>query len=123
IDYKRVQTPAVPDSSRYTREVLTQGLNEPMQIAVLPNQNVLFVERKGGVKLYDSKQKELKSIAHFDVYHGIEDGLLGTALDPEYDQNHWVYFYYAAPDTMANRLRSEEHTSELQSRFDLVCRL
>ncbi|HLR33693.1 MAG TPA: PQQ-dependent sugar dehydrogenase, partial [Fodinibius sp.] len=104
IDYKRVQTPAVPDSSRYTREVLTQGLNEPMQMAVLPNQNVLFVERKGGVKLYDSKQKELKSIAHFDVYHGIEDGLLGTALDPEYDQNHWVYFYYAAPDTMANRL-------------------
>src|SRR5699024_11749885 len=26
-------------------------------------------------------------------------------------------------DTSANRSRSEEHTSELQSRFDLVCRL
>src|SRR5207249_10538481 len=27
------------------------------------------------------------------------------------------------PQTTAQRLRSEEHTSELQSRFDLVCRL
>src|SRR5207249_11148811 len=25
--------------------------------------------------------------------------------------------------TLSNRVRSEEHTSELQSRFDLVCRL
>src|SRR5438067_8891944 len=28
-----------------------------------------------------------------------------------------------ALDLLAARLRSEEHTSELQSRFDLVCRL
>src|SRR5438067_1115541 len=27
------------------------------------------------------------------------------------------------PGTTVNRYRSEEHTSELQSRFDLVCRL
>src|SRR5699024_12312785 len=27
------------------------------------------------------------------------------------------------PDSPANQARSEEHTSELQSRFDLVCRL
>src|SRR5207249_11471183 len=29
----------------------------------------------------------------------------------------------AAPRLMRSALRSEEHTSELQSRFDLVCRL
>src|SRR5437868_7468426 len=29
----------------------------------------------------------------------------------------------AASKTLFNRRRSEEHTSELQSRFDLVCRL
>src|SRR5699024_12737174 len=28
-----------------------------------------------------------------------------------------------APDTIYTSFRSEEHTSELQSRFDLVCRL
>src|SRR5699024_11310545 len=30
---------------------------------------------------------------------------------------------FAFGDTAASSLRSEEHTSELQSRFDLVCRL
>src|SRR5437868_11832446 len=29
----------------------------------------------------------------------------------------------AAPPSLSGGLRSEEHTSELQSRFDLVCRL
>src|SRR5207249_7205259 len=31
--------------------------------------------------------------------------------------------YFAALGAMCDRMRSEEHTSELQSRFDLVCRL
>src|SRR5699024_11677123 len=32
-------------------------------------------------------------------------------------------FYANCPDFSSILLRSEEHTSELQSRFDLVCRL
>src|SRR5690606_5938916 len=50
-DYKKAATLAVPDSSRYVREVLTEGLDEPLQMAILPNKDVLFIERKGGVKL------------------------------------------------------------------------
>src|SRR5699024_1678758 len=36
-----------------------------------------------------------------------------------------VSSYFVAPDSpiLYNLIRSEEHTSELQSRFDLVCRL
>src|SRR5699024_11318936 len=44
-----------------------------------------------------------------------EDGAIGEQLD-----------YIAFPETKDNqvsRIRSEEHTSELQSRFDIVCRL
>ena len=41
------------------------------------------------------KQKQLKTITHFNVYSGIEDGLLGVAADPDFDKNHWLYFYYA----------------------------
>src|SRR5690349_23670110 len=36
----------------------------------------------------------------------------------------WVYFIYLiATANLAVKVRSEEHTSELQSRRDLVCRL
>src|SRR5207249_9955444 len=34
----------------------------------------------------------------------------------------WVRFQMANTTTAPPRTRSEEHTSELQSRFDLVCR-
>ncbi|QHW01539.1 carbohydrate-binding protein [Spirosoma endbachense] len=83
-----------PDSSRFTAMQLVQGLDEPMGMGILPNNNVLIVERKGGVRLYDAELKQLKTIAHINVFSGIEDGLLGVAVDPDYAQNNWVYLYY-----------------------------
>src|SRR5699024_12237987 len=41
--------------------------------------------------------------------------LIGLFAPPSITQYFWVYITITA--------RSEEHTSELQSRFDLVCRL
>jgi cytochrome c len=83
-----------PDSSRFTAMQLVQGLDEPMGMGILPNNNVLIVERKGGVRLYDAELKQLKTIAHINVFSGIEDGLLGVAVDPDYAQNNWIYLYY-----------------------------
>ncbi|MGV3761977.1 PQQ-dependent sugar dehydrogenase [Parapedobacter sp.] len=84
-----------PDSTRYTRTVLAEGLDEPMQMVILPGNDVLFVERKGGVRLYKDATKELRAVANFEVFSGIEDGLLGVVADPDYEKNHWLYFYYA----------------------------
>ncbi|WP_233207943.1 PQQ-dependent sugar dehydrogenase [Siphonobacter sp. BAB-5405] len=86
--------PTPPDSSRFTHMTLAEGFDEPMQMAILPNLDVLVVERKGAVRLYDAQERQLKTIAHFNVFSGIEDGLLGVAADPKFSTNHWVYFYY-----------------------------
>jgi len=83
-----------PDSTRFTHTVLASGFDEPMQMALLPNYDVVVVERKGGVKLFDAKTKELKTLAHLNVFSGIEDGLLGVAVDPDYANNSWIYIYY-----------------------------
>jgi cytochrome c len=94
-DYSKAQTLAVPEQNRYTYQILTQGLDEPMQMAILPDNDVLIVERKGAVKLFEDSIKQIRTIANFDVFSGIEDGLLGVALDPDFEANNWVYFYYA----------------------------
>jgi cytochrome c len=110
-DYSKAATLNVPDSSRYTRTVLAQGLDEPLEMALLPDNDVLFIERKGGVKIYDDETKELKTIANFEVFSGIEDGLLGVTADPGFSANNWLYFYYSvAGDREVNRL----------SRFELI---
>lgn len=112
-DYGKAKTLPVPDSSRYTYRVLSQGMDEPMQMAILPDNNVLVVERKGAVKLFNDSSKQIKTIAQFNVFSGIEDGLLGVALDPDYSSNNWVYFYYAvAGDKNINRLSRMELRSE-----------
>ncbi|MCF0042823.1 PQQ-dependent sugar dehydrogenase [Dyadobacter fanqingshengii] len=100
-----------PDSTRFTHMMLAQGLDEPMQMAILPNLDVIIVERKGDVKFYDAKEKQVKTIAHINVYSGIEDGLLGVAADPEFDKNHWVYLYYG--------LAGDRNVSQL-TRYDFV---
>lgn len=104
---------SAPDSSRFTHMMLAQGLNEPMEMAILPNLNVVIVERRGAVKLYSSKEKQLKTIAHFNVFSGIEDGLLGVAVDPDYANNHWIYFYYGvAGDRNVSKLERYEMLGE-----------
>lgn len=121
-DYSKTSTLAVPEASRYTYQVLAQGLDEPMQLAILPNKDVLFVERKGSVKLYDASTNQTSTIANFDVFSGIEDGLLGVAVDPDFAQNNWVYFYFAVVgDKAINRLsRFELKDGHLQMASEKV---
>src|SRR5699024_11979236 len=47
--------------------------------------------------------------------------LIDLGVDPL--AAHLFVFYFAAVSAITPPVRSEEHTSELQSRFDLVCRL
>lgn len=109
LDYSRCATPAIPENNRYTYTMLAQGLDEPLQLAVLPGNDVVFAERKGAVRLYRAREKDVITLAQFNVYSGLEDGLLGVALDPEFDKNHWIYFYYAvAGDRHVSRLTRME---------------
>lgn len=105
LDFAMARTPRVPDENRFTKVVLEEKLAEPVELAVLPDLRVLFVERKGSVKIYDPKEGKSKVIAtipvstRYKVQDGnqpeAEDGLLGVALDPNYSQNNWIYLYYS----------------------------
>ena len=97
-----------PDSTRFSYSTLASGFDEPMQMAILPDYDVLVAERKGALRLYNAKDKKLSTVAHLNVFSGIEDGLLGVAADPDYEKNNWIYLYYG--------LGGDKHVSEL-SRF------
>lgn len=107
LDYDAVKTPRVPEENRFNIVSLAEGLDEPVELAVLPDERVLFVERKGAVKLYDPESDETKTIHTIEVSQRYkfkdngrdeaEDGLLGLALDPDFSDNGWVYMYYSQP--------------------------
>jgi cytochrome c len=105
LNYKQVHTERVPEENRFTKVVLDEKLEEPVELAVLPDNRVLFIERRGNVKIYDPSVQKTKVITKISVstkyifkdgnQSEAEDGLLGLALDPNFEKNNWVYLYYS----------------------------
>lgn len=85
----------MPEESRFTKITLVEQLDEPMELEVLSDGRVLFIERKGKLKLYDPEGSGARVVGSLSVYPENEDGLLGLAVDPLFDQNGWIYLYYA----------------------------
>lgn len=93
LDYSR----AVPEESRFTKHVLMEKLDEPMQMAIADNDMIYFVQRRGEIIQYDPAAAASKQIGMISVSAKYEDGLLGIALAPDFSRNKWLYVYYTAP--------------------------
>ena len=83
------------DTNRLVKTQLGAHFDEPLEIAVAPDGRVVIIERKGAVKMYVPSANEVKRISSIPVFFGVEDGLLGVALDPHFDTNNFIYFYYS----------------------------
>jgi cytochrome c len=93
-----------PTDADFDQITLAKGeevTGEPMALAVLPDRRVIHTSRDGRIWL--TTAAATTSLAgQIPVYNHDEDGLQGVALDPNFAENHWVYFYYAPPlDTPA----------------------
>ncbi|MFK7925193.1 MAG: PQQ-dependent sugar dehydrogenase, partial [Bacteroidia bacterium] len=86
-----------PEDNRFNKTVLTEVLYEPMELEVLPNRDILFIERHGAIKRHDAETDSIVMVAQLEVFDKLEDGLLGMALDPDFVNNHWLYLYYSPP--------------------------
>lgn len=100
-----------PEETRFTKITLIEKLDEPMEMEVLEDGRVIFIERKGKVRMYEPSTGIAKDIGFLPVYFEAEDGLLGLARDPGFASNKWIYLYYSPiGENSINRL----------SRFTLV---
>src|SRR5688500_14317919 len=61
------QEPKKPEDNRFTKVVLAQRLEEPMQFDILSDGRVIYAERKGKLKVYDPKAKKVTVIADIPV--------------------------------------------------------
>ena len=93
-----------PVEDRFTKVVFDENLFEPMELDLLDDGRILFIERRGAVKIYDPQKGETETIAEMDVFSKFEEGLIGVALDPDYAANRWVYINYSAPDEAVIRV-------------------
>jgi cytochrome c len=95
LTYDKATTHRVPLENRFRKEVLDFNLFEPMELAEIPGTGILFIERPGNIKLFDFEKMETTLSGKLDVFYENEDGLLGLAVDPEFDTNNWIYLFYS----------------------------
>ncbi|MFT6810174.1 MAG: cytochrome c, partial [Saprospiraceae bacterium] len=94
----------MPAPSRFVKTELDNYFNEPIELEILPDGRLVFIERRGAIKLYDPALKSTKKIADIEVYSGQEDGLIGMALDPNYAQNKYAFFCISDPDAIGQKI-------------------
>lgn len=87
------------DSDREVNGEWKDTVKDPMELAVAPDGRVLWAERAGVIKLWKPSTKSTVVAATIKVFDGLEDGMLGIALDPNFSKNGWVYLNHSLPET------------------------
>ena len=80
-------------------QTVATGLVAPWEIAFLPDRDALVTERPGRVRLLgrDGRLRR-EPVAEIEVTAIGESGLLGMAVDPEFERNRFVYLYRTTSD-------------------------
>src|SRR5687767_1357662 len=99
-----------PETNRFIPVTLTPegSLDEPMMFQLSRDGTAFIIERKGGLKKYDPVTRAVSLVATIPVFTGNEQGLIGIALDPGFEENHWIYLQYAPEDKSVFRLERYE---------------
>ncbi len=97
LNYDLCRTPELPDPTRFVKTELIRDLYEPMELDLLPDGSILFIERRGAIKHFNPNTGLVSTAYKMHVHTEHEDGLLGLAIDPNWELNHWIYLYYS-PD-------------------------
>ncbi|MFT5998310.1 MAG: cytochrome c [Neolewinella sp.] len=118
LDYEKAR----PEENRFSKIVLADKLDEPMELTLLDEDRILFIQRKGEVMLFNTATEEMKTVATLPVSlqyvdktgkeSMAEDGLLGMNKDPNFAKNNWIYLFYSVVDKSVNRLSRFEMSGD-----------
>lgn len=112
-DYNKAKTQIPPDEKKITKTALITGeFFEPTEMTILPNLDVLIVQRRGQILIYKNDTRKLREAGFLNVYYrskkdttvNAEEGLLGICKDPNFSKNNYLYIFYSPLDTSVNRL-------------------
>ncbi|WP_281283808.1 ThuA domain-containing protein [Nocardioides dongxiaopingii] len=104
IQYAADQAPTActelpPTDASFEQVTLAKGVDkvgEPMSISVLPDGRVLHNARDGRIFLTDL-EGNTTLLYDVPIYSHDEDGLQSLTVSPNFEEDGWVYLYYAPP--------------------------
>ncbi|TDB66085.1 carbohydrate-binding protein [Arundinibacter roseus] len=98
LDYSKAYAVSVPEENRFVKTILVDDLNTPMELAVADDGRVFYTElRTANLYMYNTRTHQNTVVHRFDVATKGGTGLIGVTLDPNFNQNSWIYLYYSPP--------------------------
>ncbi len=86
------------DPSRFEKEVLVSSSNDALQIEVLPNGDILFIEFRGAVKRWHARSGEVTQLGRIKTHAKGEVGLLGMAVAKDFMDTGHLYALFCPED-------------------------
>ncbi len=74
-------------------ETVADNLAIPWSIDWFPNGDIIFTERNGNLRVIENGKLQNIPLLSLSVA-GVEGGMLGVAVDPDYSENNFIYLYY-----------------------------
>ena len=106
------------DASRFEKEVLAAGCNDPLQLDIAADGRVFFVERKGAVKMWEPESRRTVTIGDFPAITSGDAGALGLTLARDFEKSGQLYTIRVpvqgagAADVARHTLAGEKLTDE-----------
>jgi glucose/arabinose dehydrogenase len=76
-------------------ETLLEDMNRPIAMAFDPAGRIFYTEKEtGNVRLFANGRLQTNPVITFSVDGSGEQGLLGIAIDPNFNSNRFIYVYY-----------------------------
>ncbi|WP_253298219.1 sorbosone dehydrogenase family protein [Paenibacillus sp. MSJ-34] len=92
----------------YTAETLAEGLNVPWEMAIAPDGRIFFTERPGAIRVIEQDRLAKEPLIEMEApfISRSEGGLLGLAIDPNFEDNRFLYAYhtYETEEGIRNRV-------------------
>jgi len=88
-------------------ETVLSGFDRPTSLRALPDGRLLITLQPGTIRQKKAGSDQLDPVPYLvlnDVESDAERGLLDLAIDPEYDENGFVYVYYTKKSTLKHQV-------------------
>ena len=90
-------------------EIVLDNLKNPWEIEFAPDGKIFFTERDGRLWVIDN-ESILQLVAEFPASNTSEGGLLGLELDPDFENNQFLYIYQTYLDIPTHQNKVVRYT-------------
>jgi len=97
LDYRKSYAKVMPEENRFTKTILVNDLNVPMELAVAPDGRIFYTELNGTLSVYNPATRKPSVVHKFAITSKGGTGLIGVTLDPKFATNRFIYLYYTPP--------------------------